>query len=660
MSENEEIEHSLTLRPMMERNFLEYASYVVVDRAIPDVRDGCKPVQRRILATLFDMDDGRFHKVANVIGDTMKLHPHGDASIGDALVVLANKEYFIERQGNFGNVVTGHSAAAARYIECRLTDLARETLFNKKLTETRPSYDGRREEPVVLPSKLPVVLMLGVDGIAVGMSTHILPHNFCELLEAQIAILEKEPFALFPDFLQGGLMDASEYEDGQGKVRVRAKLDVARDRKTITIREIPFSTTTESLVNSIEAAVQKGKLKVGSIEDRTGEEVEIVLHLQRGVYADEVEPQLYAYTNCEVSLSLSMIAIDEGRPCDLTVTEALERLTKQLKSQIKAELELELGELEDREHYLTLEQIFIENRVYKRIEEARTAEEVFEAVWEGMHQFRMFFLRDMVEEDVKRLLEIRIRRISTYDIEKNRQQIEDTTKAIKKCRSKLRNLTTTSIRWLQKILDKYGKRYPRRTEITSFEEVSKREVARQDLRLSYDSKSGFFGSAVRGDKFEITASEFDKILAVSADGIYRVFAPEDKVFVGQDAPLIVRWDDDNGIVMTVLYRDSKRLAWAKKVHVTGFIKDREYRLFKDEKGRLDRVILGESDQRAHVIYTPAPRQRRKDDWFDLAELDFSGLAARGKKIGMKPVKSIGLHAATSEEPHEDDDSGQGE
>ncbi|MCG8460784.1 MAG: hypothetical protein MI919_31255, partial [Holophagales bacterium] len=347
------------VEPLMRRNFLEYASYVIVDRAIPDIRDGCKPVQRRILNTLFEVDDGRFHKVANIIGETMKLHPHGDVSIGDALVVLANKEYFIERQGNFGNILTGHPAAASRYIECRLTPLARETLFDKKLTDYQPSYDGRKKEPVFLPAKLPVILMLGVDGIAVGMSTRVLPHNFGELLRAQIDLLEGREVSLLPDFPQGAFMDAEDYDDGRGRVRVRSKLEISKDRKTLTIREIPYGTTTDSLIASIEQAAQKGQLKVASIDDRTAEDVEIVLHLPRGIYADEVEPQLYAYTQCEQSINYNIVVIREERPEELTVSQLLEDLTHRLREQIRRELELELSELEDQQHWLTLEQIFI-------------------------------------------------------------------------------------------------------------------------------------------------------------------------------------------------------------------------------------------------------------------------------------------------------------
>lgn len=628
------------VEPLMRRNFLEYASYVIVDRAIPDLRDGCKPVQRRILNTLFEVDDGRFHKVANVIGETMKLHPHGDASIGDALVVLANKEYFIEKQGNFGNILTGHPAAASRYIECRLTPLARETLFNKKLTQYQPSYDGRKEEPVFLPAKLPVVLMLGTEGIAVGMSTRILPHNFRELLEAQIQILEKEPIALFPDFLQGGIMDPEEYDDGRGRVRVRARLEVAKDKKTIVVREIPYSTTTESLINSIEGAAQKSKLKVATIEDRTAEEVEIVLHLPRGIYADEVVPQLYAYTQCEVSITSNIVVIRGDQPAELTVTEVLEELTWRLRDQIEAELELELRELEDRQHFLTLEQIFIENRVYKRIETAKTAEKVRREVYDGMNEYREFFIREMNDEDVERLLQIRIRRISVYDINKYRQQLDDIVRAIRDCKRKLRSLTKTTIGYLEGLLEKYADDYPRRTEIEGFDQVSKKEVARATLKVSYDPDTGFFGTAVKGSQYEMQLSEYDKILIVTGDGSYRVIDPPEKFFVPDKALAIELFDEEDGIVLTFVYRDPEKIAWAKKVHVTGFIRDKEYDLIKGKKGKVDRLWVGDVDYRIHLRYVPKKRQRKTEDHFDLAGLPYSGLASRGYKMGDKPVARL--------------------
>lgn len=631
------------IEPLMRRNFLEYASYVIMDRAIPDLRDGCKPVQRRLLTTLFEMDDGRFHKVANVIGETMKLHPHGDASIGDALVVLANKEYFIERQGNFGNILTGHPPAAPRYIECRLTPLARETLFNKKLTEYQPSYDGRRDEPVTLPVKLPVVLMLGTEGIAVGMSTRILPHNFTELLEAQIDLLRKKPIALFPDFPQGGLMDAEEYEDGKGRVRVRAKIE-RKDEKTLVIREIPYSTTTESLIQSIEAAAQKQKLKVASIEDRTAENVEIVVHLPRGVYADEVEPQLYAYTQCEASITSSIIVIRDVQPVELTVTEVLGELTEFLREQIRAELELELMELEDKQHFLTLEQIFIENRVYKKIETAKTAEAVRKAVYEGMTPYEEFFIRAMVDDDVERLLRIRIHRISLYDINKYRKELDDIVRAIRDCGKKLRQLTKTTIAYLEGLIEKYGADHPRRTEIVGFEQVSKHEVALQNVKLAFDPDSGFFGSDVKGgSRYKMTVSEYDKILIVFPDGTYRVVDPPEKLFVGKKALAIEVFDKDAGVVLTYVYRDGKKHAWGKKIHITGFIKDKEYELVKGKAGRIDKLWVGEPTGLLQMLFVPMKRQRKHEDWYNLEHLEFCGAQARGTRLTNRPVERVKVH-----------------
>ena len=630
------------VEPVMRSNFLEYASYVIIDRAIPDLRDGCKPVQRRILQTLHEMDDGRFHKVANVIGETMKLHPHGDASIGDALVVLANKDYFIEKQGNFGNILTGHPAAAARYIECRLTPLARETLFNPDLTTWKPSYDGRKKEPLFLPAKIPVLLMLGTEGIAVGMSTRILPHNLGELLEAQIAILEKRPFDVLPDFPQGGLADFSDYDDGAGKVRVRARLRATRDRKKIIIEEVPFSTTTESLIASIEAAAQKNKVAVASIEDRTAEQVQIVLHLRRGSYSDEVIPQLWAYTHCEVSITSNLVVIDQRRPVERRVSELLIQLTDNLKRQIKAELELEIERLLDRQHALTLEQIFVEKRVYKRIEEARTQKAVRDQVLEGMNEYRDLFIRDLDDDDVTRLLAIPIRRISLFDINKNRADIDEVIAGLRSARRRLKNLTRTTIDYLRGLIDRFAADHPRRTEITSFATVDKREVAAQNLKLAYNPDSGFFGSEVRGKKWQITASEFDRILAVSADGSYRIFAPPQKKLLPGRVLLICTFDSEKGQVLTVVYRDKEKYPFAKKVQIKGYIKDKEYELIRGRQGRIDKLFIGEVDAKLHLEFVPAKRQRVHETTFDLSTLDFCGITARGTRMATKPTAKIRL------------------
>jgi topoisomerase-4 subunit A len=619
-------------------NFLQYASYVIVDRAIPDIRDGLKPVQRRILATLSRMDDGKFHKVANVIGDTMKLHPHGDASIGDALVVLANKDYLIERQGNFGNVVTGHPSAAPRYIECRLTELAKETMFRRALTEYRPSYDGRNTEPVVLPAKLPVVLLLGAEGIAVGMSTRILPHNFSELLAAQISILKNEPMELFPDFPTGGLADVSEYDDGLGKVKVRARIE-RKDDKTIVIREVPFGTTTESLIASIESAAQKGKVKIGTINDFTTERVEIEVDLPRGVYSDEVVPQLYAHTDCEVSVSCNPVLIKDRKPLELGVSETLCFLTDQLRATIRAELELEQQQLQDKKHWLDLERIFIENRIYKRIEEATTEEEVHAEVRTGLEPHLEELDREVTDEDIERLLSIPIRRISRFDIEKNRRDITTTVKAIKQVRSKLRKLTATTISYLEYLIEKYGSEFPRRTEITTFEAVDVRAVSRQNIRVAYDPSTGFFGSSVKGDKYQLNVSEYDKILLISRDGSYRIIGPEDKVLFPNVIYCKV-FDPEQGAEFTVVYRTKQKVVYGKQVHIKAFIRDREYELIKDREGRIDLLIEGGSTDTVHMTFVPRKRQRVHEAEFDLSELEPVGVTARGRRLASKPVSKL--------------------
>ncbi len=630
------------LKPLMRQNFLEYASYVIVDRAIPDLRDGFKPVQRRILATLKRMDDGKFHKVANVIGDTMKLHPHGDQSIGDALVVLANKEYFIERQGNFGSVLTGHRAAAARYIECRLTPLARETLFNHHLTTYTPSYDGRRDEPLFLPAKLPVVLMLGAEGIAVGLSTRILPHNFCELLEAQIAILKRGKFKLLPDFSQGGRMDASEYGDGNGKVRVRARIE-ERSNKLLVITEIPFGTTTESLIASIETASQRGKIKVGSIQDFTTDRAEIHLALPRGVSADETLPQLWAYTDCEVTLHPRLTVIDDRHPVDLSVSDLLRELTKRLKAIIKAELEHELAKLTSRKHWLTLEQIFIEERVYKALEKAKTAEAVRKTVWTGMKPFTRRMIRKMTEDDVTKLLQLHIRRISAYDIQKFRDDMGEIERNIRAVNRKLKNLTKTTIGVLEDLLDRYGKDYPRRTEITTFGAVDKRKVARQSIRVAYDPKSGFWGSSVRASEHAMTMSEYDRALIVSSDGSYRIVGPEEKRLIPGKVVYCQPFDEKQGLHVTVVYRNAQKFAFGKRIHIHKFVRAREYTLCKVEKGKkgkLDFFLLDDDPGCLFLAFVHKPRQRVKDTTYDLNTLVETSVGARGARLAPKPVSRM--------------------
>ena len=655
------------LESLMQRNFLEYSSYFVLDRAIPELRDGLKPVQRRILHTLFSMSDGRFHKVANVIGETMKLHPHGDASIGDALVVLANKDYFIEKQGNFGNLATGHRAAAARYIECRLTDLALDTLFHKSLTEMVPSYDGRSPEPVRLPAKLPVILMLGTEGIAVGMATKLLPHNLNELWEAQIAILEGKPVSLFPDFPQGGLMDVDAYEDGRGKVEVRARVKVL-DKKHVVISEVPYGTTTESIIASIEAAAQKGRVKVSSIDDFTTSSVEIDLTLARGVSAKEVLPQLYAYTDCSVSISSNVTVINDRKPVQLTITDIIQRLTGQLTDQLKAELEFDRDQMLDKQHWLTLEQIFVEKRVYKRIEEATTEKAVRDEVMKGMAQYRELFVRPMADEDVKRLLEIRIRRISAYDIDKNRRDIVEVQKAIDAVEKKLRNMKRTTIDYVKGLIKKYGDRFPRRTEITRIKAVDKKAVARENIKLSYDKRSGFFGSDVRGDQFKMTVSEYALILGVASDGTYRVMSPPEKILFSGKLLHCEPFDPDKGVEFTIVYRDKQKIAYGKRIRIEKFIRNREYALIKGKAGKIDLILPGDAQGKLLMDFVPAKRQRVKKGTYDIAELQFISPTARGSRLAPKAVAKIKLEKSAGKPPgapksppqtHSVDPDGQG-
>lgn len=637
------------LDALLRRNFVDYASYAILDRAIPDLRDGLKPVQRRILHTLFEMHDGRYHKVANVIGETMKLHPHGDASIGEALVVLANKELFIDRQGNFGNLLTGHSAAAPRYIECRLTPLALEALFNEALTEFVPSYDGRNREPVFLPAKLPMLLMLGADGIAVGMATRILPHNAVELWEAQIACLNGKPFELYPDFPQGGRMDVADYDDGRGKVAVRAVLD-APDPRRVVIREIPYGTTTESLVASIESAIQRGRVQISSINDYTTDKVEIELELSRGVRANDVIPQLYAYTDCAVAVHSNLTVVRDRKPVEMTVTEVLRELTEQLRERLRAELVWEQGQLTDRKHWITLERIFVEHKVYRGIESAETEAAVREKVWSGMRRHEALFVRPMTDDDVARLLELRIRRISAFDLDKSRAEEAEVEKKLKDVAKKLRDLKGTAIAYLKDLIARYGKQYKRRTKITSFQEIDKKAVARPTLRVAYDAESGFFGTAVKGDAFVQNASEYDVILCIADDGSYRILPPPEKqLFTGKLLHCEV-FDPEKGETFTVVYRDKQRFAFGKRVHIRGFIRGKEYQLIKDKAGKLDLLLPGDASGTLHLKFAAMKRQRVHEASFDLADLEITGTAARGARLAPKPVAQVRLVAKPAPPP----------
>lgn len=627
------------LHKLFDENFLDYTSYVIRERAIPDVADGLKPVQRRILQTLFNMDDGRFHKVANVVGETMKLHPHGDASIFAALVNLANKGFLIDRQGNFGNIYTGDSASAARYIECRLTPLAREAMFNPDLTEFVESYDGRAREPVTLPAKLPLLLMQGAEGIAVGMATKIMPHNFCELLTAQKKILRDEPFEIHPDFQQGGLLDVSDYQDGNGRIRCRARIE-EKDDKTIVIREIPYGTTTQSLSESVEKAARGGKLKIVSINDYTAEEVEIEIKLPRNVYAGDTIKALFAFTDCEVPLSPNLTVIRDNNPVTLTVSEVLRANTEKLVADLERELKIELDRLKEKLHAQLLEQIFIEERIYKEIEECKTFELVISTVEEALTPFREQLVRDVTREDIDRLLEIRIKRISRYDIDKKRKEVKAVRDAIKAVEHDLKDMTAFTIRYLDDLLDRYGHLYPRRTELAAFDEVQARQVALSNLTVGYDRETGFLGHTVKGAPEQTFAcSEYDKLLLVFKNGSYKVVNVPDKVFVGHEVIWVGKVEEKK--VFNVLYREgTQSVCYVKRFETPKFILEKEYRLFPEHKRSEVLFLKVGAGVKVRVHYAPSKRARsnKEDVLFD--DYLVKGASAIGKRLALRPLRKF--------------------
>lgn len=623
------------LHTRVDRGFLDYASYVIRDRAIPNLADGLKPVQRRILWALHEKDDGRFIKVANVVGHTMQYHPHGDASIGDALVVLANKRYLIEGQGNFGNIFTGDPAAAPRYIECRLTDLARTELFNDEITEFVPSYDGRNKEPITLPSKLPLTLMLGTEGIAVGLSARILPHNFPELLEAQIAILKKQPFKCLPDFPTGGLMDARDYQDGKGSVKVRARIK-AKDESTVLITEIPPTTTTEGLQASIEDAARKGKLKVKSINDFTSENVEIEIKCPAGVDAEKMVDALYAFTDCEVSIASRIVVIKDNRPVELTVSEVLRENTEQLVDTLKRELQLKEKKLQDELHYRTLERIFIEERIYKKIEQCKTNEAVTAAVYDGFKPFKKELIREIVDADVERLLQVRIRRISLFDINKHREEMERTKTELDETRKNLKGLTKYVIGHLEALLEKYGPQYPRLTTKSSrHEEVDAKAVAFKAFKVAYDRESGYVGYKVSGEEFKTECTKFDKILLVFRDGTYKVTELPEKLFVGQE--LFYCGLPERDRVFTCAYTD-RDASYLKRFTFGGTILNKVYSCIP-EKSRI-LFFAPDTPKQLYIRYKPAPHQKVSQQTCDPSQVEAKNPRTLGRQISIKDISSV--------------------
>jgi topoisomerase IV subunit A len=624
----------LPLHRRVDRNFLEYAAYVIRDRALPSLTDGLKPVQRRILWTLHTKDDGRFIKVATVAGAAMQYHPHGDASINDALVVLANKRYLIEGQGNFGNIFTGDVPAAGRYIECRLTELARNEVFNDEITDFVPSYDGRAKEPVTLPCKLPLLLMLGTEGIAVGMSARILSHNFGELIEAQIAILKKQQFKVLPDFQTGGLMDAREYRDGAGQIKVRAKIKI-KDDSTVLIKEIPPTTTTESLTASIEDASRKGKIKVKSINDFTSEEVEIEVRAPSGGSATQLVDALYAFTDCEVTVASRIIVIKDNRPVEMTVSEVLRENTEQLVATLKRELELKEKQLEQDLHFKTLVRLFVENRIYKRIEQARTNEAVIEQIHEGFAPFRRQMCGDLTGEDVEMLLAIRIRRTSLFDINKHREEMEKVKADLDTTRGHLKNVTKFAIARLEALLAKYGPQYPRCTKSSRYDEVDAREVAFKGFKVAYDRESGYIGHKVSGEEYKCDCTKFDKLLLVFKDGHYKVVELPEKMFVGPD--LVYASLPERDKVITLAYTN-REATYLKRFTFGGTILNKEYFCIPPKS----KILFFEPDTPAELFirYKAAPYQKINQQTCKPADVEVKGPKTRGRQISIKEVAAI--------------------
>lgn len=632
--------------------FLDYASYVILDRAVPHIDDGLKPVQRRVLHTLWEMDDGRFHKVANIVGATMRYHPHGDASIGAALVAIAQRGWLIEPQGNFGNVFTGDDAAAPRYIEARLTPFAKEVLFNPKTTTWQLSYDGRAREPVTLPAKFPIVLLEGADGIAVGLSTKILPHNFNDLCRAAINHLQGKTFRIYPDFPTGGIADFSEYNDGErgGKVKIRAKIE-QRSKYLLAITELPYGVTTEALIESILAANAKGKIKIRHIDDNTSDAVEILVHLPQGSDAEQVTQQLYVFTGCQQNLSPAACVIVRGengedKPQFLGVKEILRRSVDATKALLKRELEIRLGELEQQWHWDSLERIFIEERIYRRIEKSKTWESVLEEIREGLKPFVKQLRREVTDDDITRLTEIRIKRISAY----NRFQADEAIKRIeagmKETKANLKNLTGYAVAWFEMLQEKFGKGLKRRTSYDEIEQINASEVVSANQRLYVNREDGFIGLNWRQHEFVQECTILDSVLCIMRDGSLKVSRVGDKVFMGRDIiHCAVFPKDGDPNYYTMVYQDKETgKAFAKRFQIGGLSRDKLYPLVKSEGSKLVYLDVSRTEkempQQLHVSIDGRSGARVRELDFDVSRVPISSRSARGITVTKWPVKDV--------------------
>lgn len=640
-------ETSTPLKGMYSEWFLDYASYVILERAVPHINDGLKPVQRRILHSLKEKDDGRFNKVANIIGHTMQYHPHGDQSIGDALVNIGQKELVVETQGNWGNILTGDSAAAPRYIEARLSKFANEILFNPKTTAWAASYDGRNKEPVTLPAKFPLVLAHGAEGIAVGLACKILPHNFNELIDACIAVLKKEPFEIFPDFPQGGVADVTDYNDGLrgGRIKVRARIEKTKSKELI-VREIPFGTTASSLCDSILKANEQGKVRIARLEDCTAENVEIRVHLPAGTDADQTLQALYAFSDCEVSISPNACVIEDSKPRFLGVSEILRHSARQTRDLIGQELEIKLNEIEEKWHFSSLEKIFIEKRVYRRIEECETWEAVIQEIWKGLRPYLRLLRREVTEDDIVRLTEIKIKRISKFDSFKADEHLRSLEDQIAETKRNLKRLTAYTIKWFEGIKERYGKGRARRTELSTFDRVDAKQVVVANDTLYVDRKEGFAGYGMKRDEPVCKCSRMDDIIAFSRDGTMRVVRVAEKVFVGKDNLHVAVFNRDEPKIYNMIYRDGRGgRAMAKRFRVEGVTREKLYDLTGGAAGTR---VLWFSEHDAEEDANLIVRVHLKSDLrlrnfqidFRFANLDIKGRGAKGNILTKHPIDRV--------------------
>lgn len=638
------------LSGMYQHWFLDYASYVILERAVPHINDGLKPVQRRILHSMRRLDDGRYNKVANIVGHTMQFHPHGDASIGDALVQLGQKDLLVDCQGNWGNILTGDGAAAPRYIEARLSKFALETVFNPKTTLWQLSYDGRNKEPVTLPVKFPLLLAQGVEGIAVGLSSKILPHNFNELLDASIAYLKGKPFALYPDFQTGGSIDVSKYNDGErgGSVKVRAKIGKL-DNKTLVISEIPYGKTTSGVIESILKANDKGKIKIKKVDDNTAKEVEILVHLAPGVSSDKTIDALYAFTDCEISISPNCCVIKDDKPHFLTVSEVLRHSTNRTLELLREELRIQKQELEEALFFASLEKIFIEERIYKdsEFENAHDMEEAVTHIAKRLEPFKPRLIREITKEDILRLMEIKMGRILKFNSEKSEEFIAQTTEQIEQTNNKLEHIVDYTIEWFNLLKEKYGKQYPRHTVIRSFDTIEASKVAEANEKLYINRQDGFIGMGLKKDEFVCNCSDIDDIIIFYRNGIYKIVKVADKIFVGKDILYVnVFQRNDNRTIYNVIYRNGKHgFNFIKRFAVTGATRDKEYDLTQGTEG--SRVLYfsanpnGEAET-VKVILKPKPRQKLFVFEKNFSEMAIKGRASQGNILTKAEIHKITL------------------